>query len=171
MNRRALRQRTAGTSIVEFALVAPMFLLLTLGFVQLAMWALSMTLSQLAADDAAHSAAGAYLAQYKARSWEQATDGNGTGSWTPIYATAGFTRGKAVLDLLRLTSRGLPYVRVRLVEQGISPGEEGTRLIQTEVIVKLPRLLPLVAPPSLLGLVDDYYVARSSTRTTRFYSY
>lgn len=160
------RGRTPATSLVEFALVSPWFVLLTIGFLQVALWGLGVLLIQLAAHEAAETAAGTYLAQYRTQgSWEQVT-GSDDNSWR-IAAIAGFNRGMDVLKLVPITERDkLKLVTVRLVEEQLNRGQEGQRRIEATAIASLPRLAGLPVP-----FILSPYRAKYTVRPTRFYSY
>jgi hypothetical protein len=147
--------------LVEFALVAPSFLLLTLGFIQLGLWCLTVLLANIAAQLAVDTAANMYLAQYRGNSWEQADCG---GPYWAVASIAGVRRAQDVSRWLALTSDRSPTVLLNLQECGLTQGQEGMRLIRADVTVDFKRIVPLL--PNL-----ERYTATAVARPTRFYSY
>jgi Flp pilus assembly protein TadG len=152
--------------MVEFALAAPCFLFLVFGGVELATWGFAITVTQVAARQAADAASGAYLAQYRSDTYTQVAGVADAGSAWYLAVAAGVSRGNAALQFAPHAAETTSLVWVQLTEDGLGPGQEGDRQITAHAVVFLPAFGPLPRPPGLYP-----YIATASVRPTRFYSY
>jgi len=152
--------------MVEFALVAPCFLVLVFSGLELAMWGFGITVTQVAAREAAAAASGAYFAQYRSGTYTQADGTDDAGAAWPLAQAAGIWRGSAALQLAPHAPDTRGLVWVQLTEDAVQPGQEGDREITAQALVFLPAFGPLPRPPGLYP-----YTATATVRPTRFYSY
>jgi hypothetical protein len=163
----ARNTRSNAQSLVDFALVSPLFFLLVFGLLQLALWARWAGVAQLAAREAAASAAGAYLAQYRDPGFQQALGAADSPALWADAEAAGLARGEAVLATAPTPGEPGPFVWLTLNEDAAEPGQIWSPTIRATVAVWMPTLwfsfLPVV--PGL-----DPYVTQVTVRPDRFYS-
>jgi hypothetical protein len=163
-----LSHRSGAQSLIEFALVAPLFLTLVFGLFQLALWVRWANVAHLAAREAATAASDAYLAQYQRGTYVLALGaGDDPAAWA-VAEAAGVARGRAVLGPAPTPGQPGPLIWLTLHEDGPPRGQEGDRDIQATVAIWMPTLglgfLP--SPPGL-----NPYVTHVDVRPNRFYSY
>jgi len=165
---RVLPACTAAQSLVEFALVAPLFFALTFGLLQFALWLRWANIAQEAARESATTASSTYLAQYRPGTWQQAAGvADDPAAWVAAES-AGIQRGQAVLSLAPTPGQPGPVVWLTLNEHGLAPGQMGDRFVHATVAVWMPTL-GLSFLPRLPWL--DPYITQVDVRANRFYPY
>jgi hypothetical protein len=161
------RSRAGGQSLVEFAMVGPVFLVLCVGLLQFGVWFWSANVAQEAARAAATTASGTYLAQYESGTWRLARGvADDPAAWAAAEL-AGVQRGQAVLSVAPTPGQPGPLIWLTLHEEAPASDHTERRDIEATVAIWMPSL-GLGFLSQLPGL--DPYITRVDVRTNRFYS-
>lgn len=170
---RAALRRDEGSALTEFAFVFGIYVLVTLGTMQVAMWAFTTAAAQFAVWEGCRAGAAAYQ--------PPPSDGRDGGSlgdshWTSseFAAQAEFAavnRTEAILGWLPITAV-FHNLTASVVEEDVLPGQEGRREIVTSVRVKPFIFMPLLKPMLDATDPDGFGFARACRlRLGRFYSF
>jgi hypothetical protein len=172
---RFLLRDQCGQSIVEFAVVAPVFIVLILGFMQIAIWLFGTTLTEMAVREGCREGVAYY--QPKPARWE---GDSGGGRREPCEGDTA-TKTVAILMARKRTSEILsiaiiqrPFVILpQITEEDCAKGEEGTREMTIDAIVRLPVVVPFAADWIPGWFPGDIFVIhrKCRMRLERFYSY
>ncbi len=142
-----------GTSAVELAIVAPLFFLLLIGFLQFSIWSFGYALGQFGGARACRAGALNYQASRSA----DPLSGGDTGA---AFAAAE-AEGSRILSIVSFG--GGAQVIPGVIESGIGKGVEGERLFAVHIIMPLPQAL------SSFGSLT--YDRTTVCRLERYYSY
>lgn len=164
------RRDVTGQSLVEFAAVAPVFLLLVFGFMQIGLWTFGIALTQTAVREGCRAG----IAQYQPRPawWDrQESCGGWTGRCDPTQTNGtlelqarliAIARTRELLETVRLTSGNLVLATIEEASDG--RGREGRREIVVTAHVNLVTVVPLFGRSFL-------HTSQCRMRLERFYSY
>jgi hypothetical protein len=163
-----------GSGLTEFAFVFGIYVLVTLGTIQIAMWAFTTAAAQFAVWEGCRAGAATYQPPPPdARDADSLGPGN---DWTSTeYAAeaefAAVERTHRVLNWLPITAE-YRDLQATVVEEDVLPGEEGQREIVTSVSVR-----PFIFVPGLGPMLDatnpkEFAFERTCRlRLGRFYSF
>lgn len=164
-----------GQTVVEFALVVPVFVVLTLGFMQVALWLFGTALAEIAVREGCRE--GVVLYHPRPNQWEGDTESGGRAPCegdAVLSAVAKTMAFKRTHDIASLAVLQDPIVIVpTITEEGCAKGEEGTREMTVEIWGHVPVVVPFAADwlPAWFP-IDVFLVHRKSRmRLEGFYSY
>jgi len=171
---RFLARDQRGQTIVEFALVAPVFIVLILGFMQVAIWLFGTALTEMAVREGCREGVAYY--QPKPARWEGDDESGrrdpceGDAMMSALAIAMAYKRTSEILSIAIIQS---PIVVLpSITEEDCAKGEEGTREMTVEAWGRLPVVVPFAAewtPGPLKGLFIVHRKCRM--RLERFYSY
>ena len=154
---RTLIRGERGTSMLEFAIVGPVFLLLVIGLMQFSIWLFGIGLTHYAADRACRTGAVWVGALTRA---QVSPDTLEVGVWS-VSAAQAVQMAQDVLGAVSFASAAGISPDIRLV--GITKEAQGDRDFEVEARLDLPWFLPLL--PSVT------YERTARCRLERFSSY
>jgi len=175
MHSRFLAGDQRGQTIVEFALVATVFIVLILGFMQVVIWLFGTALTEIAVREGCREGV-AYYHPKPAR-WEgdsasgrrEPCEGD-----TTMKAVAIAMAYKRTSEILNIAVIQDPIVVLPgITEEGCAKGEEGTREMTVEAWGRLPVVVPFAADwiPGWFPLNIFIAHRKCRMRLERFYSY
>jgi len=176
MHSRFLARDERGQAIVEFALVVSIFIILTLGFMQVAIWLFGTALTEIAVREGCREGVAWY--HPKPTQWEGDSESGGRAPCEDDATMSALAMAMAYKRTSEILNIGIiqdPIVVVPLItEEGCAKGEEGTREMTVEAGGRLPVVIPFAAdlipgwfPIDIFTIVHR----KCRMRLERFYSY
>jgi hypothetical protein len=162
-----------GAGLTEFAFAFAVYVLVTMGTIQVAMWAFTAAAGQFAVWEGCRAGAAAYQPPPPDARGDQSlsTYHESHSDWAAEAEIAAVNRTVQVLDWVPITS-DYQKLDASVKEEDVAPGEEGRREIVTHVRIKPLIFVPMLAP--LLDAVspEEFGFERSCRlRLGRFYSF
>ena len=162
-----------GSGLTEFAFVFGIYVMVTLGTIQVAMWAFTTAAAQFAVWEGCRAGAAAYQPPPpNGREGGSLGDSHWTSSEFAANAEfAAANRTEDILGWLPITAK-FENLTASVVEEDVLPGEEGRREIITSVRVKPFIFMPLLGP--MLDATDPAgfgFQRACRLRLGRFYSF
>jgi hypothetical protein len=168
-----LLRSEAGASTVELAIAFMAFVTLVIGFMQVSIWALSISITQIGLREGCRAGVAAYHpAPVSGNSGAGLPDPELSQQAYEVAAVQAATgRAEEILQWLPLT-HSFDSLTASVVESGISRGVEGTREFRMSVTVSPPLVVPLAEdwlPAGSGGLLEIHRECRM--RLARYYTY
>ncbi len=175
MRWRFLARDEHGQAIVEFALVVSIFIVLTLGFMQVAIWLFGTALTEIAVREGCREGVAWY--HPKPARWEGDSESGrrdpceGDATMKALAMAMAYNRTSEILNTAII--QGPIVVLPGITEEGCAKGEEGTREMTVEAWGRLPVVVPFAADWIPGWFPGDIFIIhrKCRMRLERFYSY